>query len=126
MTMPMQTTWSRARTRVAACGNDELSKGGKGESSGSTRVERGGDASPHAIGVRLNSVRSNVGEHVGVQVNEAGRDDLAGGIDHLARLPGGNVAFQARDFAVANGHVADFLKILRRVENLAAFDEEIE
>ena len=60
----------------------------------------------HAIGVRLNSVRSNVGKHVRVHVNEAGRNDLPGGIDHLARLPGGNIAFQARDFAVANGHVA--------------------
>ena len=92
--------------------DDEFSKSGKGESSGSTRVDRGGDAPPYTIGVRLNSVRSNVRKHVCVQVNESGRNNFAGGIDHLARQPGGNVTFQARDFTVANGHIADSLKIL--------------
>jgi hypothetical protein len=44
-------------------------------------------------------------EHVRVQVDEARRDELAGGVDHAERRLGRDVAIDRRDAAARDRHV---------------------
>ena len=61
-----------------------------------------------------------------VDIDQAGSDDLAGGINHLARRFDGNVPIHSRHFSAGDGDVAKVFKTLRRVDNSPALDEEVE
>jgi hypothetical protein len=67
-----------------------------------------------------------VGEDVGVQVDEAGGDELARRAQNLQGLVGGDVRLQCLDEAIADADVAFGPEALARVEHLAALDEKIE
>jgi hypothetical protein len=63
---------------------------------------------------------------VSVDVDETGRDQLAGGIDHF---PGGrraDVGPDRGDFAGADRYVGYAVDALGRIDNATAFDDQIE
>ena len=61
-----------------------------------------------------------------MQVDQAGRDELAAGIEHAQRAGGRDVRLDRLDDTVADADVAPAAQALARVEHVAALDEEIE
>ena len=67
-----------------------------------------------------------VGIDVRVQVDEAGRDELAAGVEHAQRALGRDIGLERLHHAVADADVAPAAQPLARVEHLAALDDEVE
>src|SRR5258708_4826705 len=61
-----------------------------------------------------------------MQVDEAGRHQLAAGIDRTQRPRGRDIGFDRFDHAIADADVAPAAQRLARIEHLAALDHEIE
>ena len=61
-----------------------------------------------------------------VQVDEAGRHQLAAGVDDAQRPRRRDIGLDGLDEAVADADVAPAAQRLARVEHVAALDEEIE
>jgi len=59
---------------------------------------------------------------VGVEVDEPGRDQFAGGVQHLLRARGRNVRLDRLDHAEADADVAPSPQALTWVEDVASFD----
>ena len=66
------------------------------------------------------------GIDVAVQIDEARRHQLAGGVDHAQRARGRDVGLDRLDQAVADADVALAAQRLARVEHVAALDHEVE
>ena len=66
--------------------DNETAKGRKGEGAGGPRIDNGGDASSDTVGVRLDAVRADIGENVGMEINEPRRDDFSLGAEDLPAL----------------------------------------
>ena len=60
---------------------------------------------------------------VDVDVDEAGRDDEAGGVDDLGVLGHGETLLQPRHLAVLDQHVDEGVEVLARVDDAAAADQ---
>ena len=67
-----------------------------------------------------------VGKHMGVQVDQARRNELAVGVQNPVRLVGWNIGFQRLDHAEADADVALGAQVLAGIENLSALDHEVE
>jgi hypothetical protein len=61
-----------------------------------------------------------------VQVDEAGRHQLAGGIEHAQRPLGRNLGLDRLDQPIADADVALAAQRLARIEHVAALDDEVE
>ena len=61
-----------------------------------------------------------------MQVDEAGRHQFAGGVEHAQRARLGDVGFHRLDHAVADADVAFAAQRLAGVEHIAALDQEVE
>ena len=57
---------------------------------------------------------------MGVQVDQAGHDDLAGDIDDLRRRRRGSIAADRGDLAVRESDVGDLVAPVRRIDDAAA------
>jgi hypothetical protein len=68
----------------------------------------------------------SVGIDVAMQVVEAGRHQLAAGVDHAQRAGGRDVGFDSLDRAEADADVAPAAQALARIEHVAALDDEVE
>jgi hypothetical protein len=64
-------------------------------------------------------------EDVRVQVDEAGRDELARRVDHAECRLGWNVPVHRRDPVALDGHVEDTAVAPTGVDDLAALDQEV-
>ncbi len=67
-----------------------------------------------------------VRKHMGMQVDQARRNELPAGAQNPVRLVGWNIGFQRLDHAEADADVALGAQVLAGVENLSALDHEIE
>ena len=61
-----------------------------------------------------------------MQVDQAGRHQLAAGVEHAQRARRRNVGFDRLDQAVADADVALAAQLLARVEHVAALDHQVE
>ncbi len=61
-----------------------------------------------------------------MQVDQPGRDQLAGGIEHALRARRRDVALDRLDQAEADADVALAAQRLARIEHVAALDDEVE
>jgi len=61
-----------------------------------------------------------------MEVDEPGRDQFAGGVQHLLRARGRNVRLDRLDHAEADADVAPSPQALTWVEDVASFDHQIE
>ena len=102
-----------------------LAEAGEVAGAGAAGVDRGGDAGGAAELLRVDAERGAAPVDVGVQVDEAGRDDEAG---HVADV-GAGAAFEAwadaGDLAAGKGDVGDGIELLRGVDHPAAAQDEI-
>ena len=73
-----------------------------------------------------NADRRAIGVDVAVQVDQAGRHQLARGVDGLGSAGGRNVGLDRLDHAPANADVALSPQRLAGVEHIAALDHEVE
>src|SRR5258708_39984476 len=60
---------------------------------------------------------------VHVHIDEAGRDDETGGVEHF-RSGGVKICAQCRDLSIVNGHVGNSVVLRRRVDHTAVLDDE--
>jgi hypothetical protein len=67
-----------------------------------------------------------VGIDVAVQVDQARRHQLAGGVEHAQRPLRRDVGLERLDHPIADADVAPAPQRLARVEHVAALDDEIE
>ncbi len=106
--------------------HDEPAEAGEVVGAGIARRDAGGGALVGDEFVRGNPDRGAVRIDVAVQVDEAGRHQLAASIDRTQRPCGRDIGFDRFDHAIANADVAPAAQRLARIEHLAAFDHEIE
>ena len=76
--------------------------------------------------VRGNADRGAIGINMRMQIDEARRHQLSGGIEHALRLVGGNVRFERLDQPEPDTDIALSAQRLARIEHVAALDHEIE
>ena len=70
--------------------------------------------------------RRAVGEHVRMQVDEAGRYQLAARVEHAQRALRRDVGLQRFNHSEADSDVPPRAQLLARVQHLAAFDDQVE
>jgi hypothetical protein len=93
---------------------------------GVARAHIGGGGGERDQFVRRNSDRRSVRIHMRMQVDEAGRDKPALGLDALLGLCRGNAGLDRSDLAEANADIADAAQSLARVDHVAVPDHQIE
>ena len=86
-------------------------------------VDRGGDAGGAAEILRVDAERGAAPVHVRVQVDQAGRDDVALHVAHFGRVA--EIVADLRDLAAGERHVGDAVDVLRRVDDAPALQDEI-
>jgi hypothetical protein len=64
--------------------------------------------------------------HVGVQVDEARRDEVARHVAHLGCGAGGEIGADRGDFAFGKADVGDRVEVLRRIDDPPALEDEID
>src|SRR5215831_18387561 len=60
-----------------------------------------------------------------VNVDEAGGNVEAGGVDDFACRGGGDILFDGRDFSARNGDVRHAIDMICGINDMAAFDEQL-
>ncbi len=98
-----------------------------GERTGAARaaIEDRRDAGLEPDDIRIDAERNTVLVDVRMQVDQPGRDQLAPGVEHLAGLVWRDVRVDARDASVGDGDVAFRREVLRRIDDVAAGNQEI-
>ncbi len=109
-----------------AVGKDVLREGGEGSRARAPRVDDGGDAGEHAGQVGIDAGPVHALEDVGVEIDEAGRDDLPANLHDARGLGGGDVGRDARDPSVLHGDVMEPVQVRGRIDDAATFEQEIE
>ena len=89
------------------------------------RHQRGGALERNQL-VGRDADRRAVRIDVGVQIDEPRQHQLAGGVEHAVGARRRNVGLDRRDLAEAEADVALAAQLLRRVEQLAALDHQVE
>src|SRR5262249_51863720 len=100
-----------------ALGDDMPWEAREGGASGTASIHQRGHAGIDAPQVRMHTVAVKTLEHVGVQVNQARRDDLAGHFMHASGLFTGNSRRNLRNVAILDGNIVDAMQAGRRVYN---------
>ena len=91
---------------------------------GAAGVDRRGDAGAAAEVLRVDAERGAAPIHMGVQVDQAGRHDVALHVAHFRRV--GQVVPHLGDLAAGERHVGDAVDVLRRVDDPPALQDEVE
>jgi len=73
----------------------------------------------------MNAVAGDALEDVGVQINQAGRDDLARHLDDPARLGRGDARRNARNHAALDRDVLNPVEATRRIDDPSTSEHEI-
>ena len=106
-------------------GNDVGREPGKSVAPRASRIHHGGDSGTDAADVGIDPVVGDAGVDVGVQVDETGSDDLAVNFNDpfgfLRRDVHGNLG----NLAVFYGNVGDAVEVLGRVDDSAAFHDQV-
>jgi hypothetical protein len=105
---------------------DVAGKRREGRRARAARVHDGGDAREHAAQVRVHPGAIDSFEHVGVEIDEAGRDELAADLDDPRRLARRDVGRDARDLAVLHRDVLHTVEPGGWIEDTASLQHEIE
>src|SRR5262249_29988851 len=99
----------------------------EGRGAGGAGVDGGGHAAVEAVGIGLDAERGDAPVDVGMQVDPAGRDEQAGGVDDLAAdAAPGDVGADRGDPRSYDAHVGDGVEVLRRVEHAPAAHQDVE
>ena len=105
--------------------DDVRRKAAVGVAAAAAGVHHGGNAGADAADVRVDAVAVDAFVHVGMQVNQAGRNVFAGDFNDPCRFLGGNVGGHGGNLPVGDANVQSAVKSLRRVNYRAAFDEQV-
>jgi hypothetical protein len=105
--------------------NDVARESRERRRAGAARIDDGGDAGIHAADVRVYSHAAESLEDVRVQVDQAGRDDLAGHLDRLRRLGRGDVLRDASNLSVFHGSVRNPIDAGSGIEDGSTLQQEI-
>ena len=104
---------------------DVFAEGGEGQHGRAALVDHGSDAGADADLVRVQAeAAADVAENVGVGVDHAGQDQLAGNVGHFFGRAG-DLGRDGGDAAAADGDVHDPVELLRRVDDPAAAQDEV-
>ena len=101
-----------------------LRRPGKVLAPGRAGVDHGGGALGDAGRVGGNAQRRDAVVNVNVNVDEARRDDLAAGVEHVQRFGCRNIGGDAHNLRSGNRDVTLLADAFRRVDQPAALDEE--
>ena len=101
-----------------------LAEAGEVAGPGAAGVDRGGDAAVAAELVGVDAERGAAPIDMGVQVDQAGRDDEARDVAHIGARVVKPVA-DLRDLAGGEGDIGDPVEILRRVDDAPALEDEV-
>ena len=101
-----------------------LRKPGKLPAPGAARVDEGGDAAGPRHDVGIDAERGAAPVDVGVEVDEAGRDDEAGDVADFGSGVGRQALAEGGDLASGKGNVHHAVEALRRVEHAAAAEDQ--
>ena len=89
---------------------------------GAAGIDEGGDAAGAGQKLGLDAERRAAPVDVGMQIDEAGRDDLACDVAHvLAR----QIVADGRDLAVREGDVGHLVERLRGIDDPSAFENQV-
>lgn len=112
--------------------NDAIFEVGKVFVTRAAGVGDGGDAAAEGEAVGIDAVVAIItinetctGVDVSVNVDEAGRDVQAFGVDGLCGVSGEDVFFYGGDFAIANGYVTNFMDVVHGVKDGGVFDKQV-
>ena len=105
--------------------DDVLAETGKRAGAARAAIEDRRDAGLEPDDVRIDAERNAVLVDVRMQVDQSRRDQLALGVEHLTGLVRRDVRGDARDASVGDGDVAFRREILRRIDDVAAGNQEI-
>ena len=111
---------------MRVCADDEAAEGGEVVGAGIARRDAAWSCLECDQLVGRNADRRAVREDVRVQVDQARRHELAGGVEHAQRACGRDVGLERLDHAEADADVALAAQVLARIEHVAALDDEIE
>ena len=103
-------------------GDDMPWEARKGGASGTASIHQRGHAGIDAPQVRMHTVAVKTLEHVGMQVNQARRDDLARHFMHATGLFTGNGRRNTRNLAILDGNIVDAVQAGRWVYNGTALE----
>ena len=92
---------------------------------GASCVDHGGNAGPDATDVGVYTVGVDAEVNVSVQVDQSRGDDLTLNFEDPLGFFGGDVRGDLGDLAVFDGNVADAVKALGRVDDGAAFYNQV-
>jgi hypothetical protein len=106
--------------------DDEASKAGGLVVSHAPGIHPGGDAGAGRDRIGFDAEAVGRVEAVRVEVDEAGRDVEAGGVDHLDRAVGRDGVFDGGDGAVQNGQVLLAVQRAGRIEQRSAPNQQVE
>src|SRR5262249_49799294 len=102
-------------------------EGGEGGSTGAAGVDGGGDAAAQAVGVGLDAQRGAAPEDVRVQVDPAGRDDQAAGVDDVTvDALAHEVGADFGNTSAADADVGKTIEVLARVDDPTAAYDHVE
>ena len=108
-----------------AARQDVARKAAEGGRARAARVDDGGDAGVDAAEVGIDAGAVDALEDVGVQVDQAGRDDLTADLDDARGLGRRDAWRDPRDHAVLHRHVERAVEPAGRVHDCAALQHEI-
>ena len=100
-------------------------KAAVGVAAGTAGVNHRSNAGPYAAQVGRHAVAVDAVIDMGMQVNQAGGNDFALGVNDPGGFPGGNIRGDAGNFAGRHRYVVNGVKILGRVNDGTAFDEQV-
>ena len=104
--------------------DDIAPQSGEGAGAGRPGVHGGRDAARQACLVGDNAVVGNTPVHVGVEVNETGRDVAPGGVERLSRLAG-QIGANRRDLPILHQHVGRSREVLAGIEYGSTGDTQV-
>ena len=102
-----------------------LVAGAAGIGNGRYATAEGETVGIDAVIAIIGVAEAGAGVDMGVNVNEAGSEVEAFGVDGFGGVRRRDIFFDSGDFVVADGNVTDFVEIVLWVEDGGAFDKEV-
>ncbi len=113
-------------TTVAAfCFRNVIPEGGEVGGVDVAGFDGGGDAGAERVVIGIDAGRAGGGVEVGLEVDEAGGDDVVADLDDFAALRGGNAGGDLADAAFGDGDVEAAVAFVFGVDDAAAFENEV-
>ena len=105
--------------------DDVLAQAGEGVGARGAGVDDRGHAFGDTVGIGRNTERSDAVIDMDVDIDPAGRDDAAGGVDDMEGVGGGDRVREPRDLAVRDGDVLDLRQPLSWIDDASAFHQQV-